>query len=442
MISGSRSIIRKAVSEIVFRAGLANLLPTLLCLALLPLTSCSTSGKERDDPKGHDAALPVRAVPVQVQEMTRTVESVGSLFPYEQVAVSSEVDGKCDKVLVDIGDFVKKGQVLVQISTVELQLAAEQQAAILEQARARLGLTGSAEEIRDPAEAAGVKKASADLKDAEQKFERAKELVDQNLLPRQSYEEAESHLKSSQAAYDLAVEDARVLQGALKQYQASSKLADKKVEDTFIRAPFSGYVKDRSVTEGQYVKAQSPIVTILNNDPLRARLAIPEKMAGWISVGRAVAISVEAFPDRSFVGKIWRIDPSVDSQTRSFQAEALVENKEGLLKPGFFVKAIIPSSKTERVLTVPNSSIAYNYGVFSVFVIKDNKLVQTEVKIGDRDKDQVEVSEGVTEGQLVAIASDEKELLRDGATIEIGEGKRGRGARSGARRSGRSDPEE
>ena len=394
----------------------------LLAGAALVSASCSStksSSVRASSTERESKALSVRQTPVQLQQIQRNVEAVGSLFANEQVVVSAEVEGKCDKVLVDVGDYVKKGQELVSISPVELQLAAEQQAAALDQARSRLGLTGDQKEIGDLSQAAGVKKAAADLADAKQKFQRAQELMNQGLLPRQSYEEAESRLNSAQASYDLALQDARTLAGSIRQYNASSELAKKKLQDSHIVAPLSGYIKERTVEAGQYIKGQTPVMTIVNVDPLRARLAVPEKMAGWIPVGQAVTISVEAYPDRTFTGKISRINPSVDEQSRSFQAEALIENDEGLLKPGFFLKAKIPTTKTEQVLLVPQSALTYSYGVYSVFTIADNKLMQKEVRIGDRTGTQVEIISGVSQGQPVASPAKENVLLREGAEVKV-----------------------
>src|SRR6266496_3789057 len=98
--------------------------------------------------------------------------------------------------------------------------------------------------------------------------------------------------------------------------RASLALAEKKLNDCEIRAPFAGQVKERSVTLGQYLKVQAPVVIILNVDTLRVRLKIPEKMAGWIRIGQLATLSVEAYPGRTFSGKIWRINPAVDQQNR------------------------------------------------------------------------------------------------------------------------------
>src|SRR6266404_732653 len=200
------------------RRSLSFLVPMAL-LALMSLTACSngTAVKAKGDGGGpeKDKAMSVSIVPVESRELRRTVESVGSLFAYDEVVVSSEVDGRADKVLVDVGDKVTKGQTLVEIAPIEFKLAADQQEALLEEARAKLGLAEGAD-LTDPTQAAGVKKAAADLANAKQKFQRTKDLADQGLLPKQNYDQDESTYKAAQATYDLSIQDVRNLQAALK----------------------------------------------------------------------------------------------------------------------------------------------------------------------------------------------------------------------------------
>ena len=400
-------------------------------LALLSLTACSnsTAGKAKaDSGPEKEKAMSVSIIPVESRELRRTVESVGSLFAYDEVTLSAEVDGRVDKVLVDVGDHVTKGQVMVEILPIEYKLAVEQHEALMDQAKAKLGLSDSNAELKDPTQAAEVKKAAADLANAKQKFERTKDLADQGLLPKQTYDSDEANYKAAQANYDLALQDVRNLQAALKQESAMKDLANKKLRDTNIVAPFDGYVKDRTVTVGQYLKASgassTPVLSIVNIDPVRVRLKIPEKMAGWIPVGQQVTVSVEAYPDRTFQGKISRINPSVDPQTRTFDAEALIENHQGILKPGFFVKSTIVSNKVENVIMVPQKALSYAYGIYKVYQLKGSKVKETEVRLGDRIGDDVEIVQGISEGTQLAIASADQEL-KDGATVKEGSGKGG-----------------
>lgn len=389
----------------------------VLFLLVSGFASCSrTSGKAVDS--ASPRAVSVRVLPVELKQIRRNIESVGSLFPFDEVTVSSEVEGRVEQVLVDVGDHVSAGQTIVKVVPTELQLTLDQQRASLQQARARLGLSEKGEDLKDPRNAAEVKKAAADLADAEQKYLRAKTLFEQGLLPKQSFDEAESRHNAARAAYDLSVQAVENLRAQLAQSRAATALAQKKVGDSIIRAPFGGQVKERSVTQGQYLKVQTPVMVIVNVDPMRVRLKVPEKMAAWVKTGQEVTVSVEAYPGRSFAGKITRINPSVDQQTRAFEVEALIDNRDNLLKPGFFVKATIPSNFVVDALFVPQDALLYVYGVYKVFVIEANTLKEREVKIGERSGDQVEIVEGLAQGERVALSTKDQEL-KEGAVVEI-----------------------
>ena len=389
----------------------------ILSCFILGSASCSkTSGKAVDG--GSPRPISVRVLPVELKQTRRNVESVGSLFPLDEVTVSSEVEGRVEQVLVDVGDHVSAGQTIVKVVPTELQLTLDQQRASLQQARARLGLSENGEDFKEVRSAPEVKKAAADLADAEQKYLRAKTLLEQGLLPKQSFDEAESRFNAARAAYDLSVQTVENLRAQLAQSKAATSLAQKKVGDSIIRAPFAGQVKERTVTQGQYLKVQTPVMVIVNVDPMRVRLRVPEKMAAWVKTGQEVTVSVEAYPGRTFAGKITRINPSVDQQTRAFEVEALIDNRENLLKPGFFVKATIPSSFVVEALFVPQDALLYVYGVYKVFVIDGNTLKEREVKIGERTGDEVEIVEGLAQGERIALATKGQEL-KEGATVEV-----------------------
>src|SRR5437867_6785771 len=385
----------------------------------LVLSACSNSvAGKRPDAQAKDDRIKVHAIPVKLQELRRNVESVGSLFALEEVTVSSEVDGKVDEVLVDVGDRVERGQPLVNVSTIELKLTLDQQQALYQQARARLGITEESDDLKNVLDAAEVKKAAADLKEAEEIYKRSQLLLAKLLIPRQDFDQIEARLNAARAAYDLAVQSVQNLRAQLPQYKAAVQLAEKKLRDAVIRAPFKGQVKERVVAPGQYLKVQTPVMVIVSMDPLRVRLKIPESMAGWIQLGDRIQVSVEAYPDKTFSGKLSRINPVVDPQSRTFEVEALLENSEGLLKPGFFVKARIPSGKIDQVLTVPQDALQYSYGVYKVCLIQDDVLKGTEVKVGELSSDEVEIASGVKAGDMIAVPV-KGQVLKDGARIQV-----------------------
>ncbi len=384
-------------------------------------SSCARdiSGKSQNgNPGGAQPKTKVRIVPVEQREQRRVVEAVGSLFAYDEVTVSSEAEGRVEQVMADVGDRVSKGQALARVSPVEFQLTVDQQQAALRQARARLGLSENDGDLKDTRQAAEVKKAAADLTDAEQKYKRAQSLLETGVIPRQQYDEAEARYKAARATYDLAAQQVENLRASMQQTQVALSLANKRLRDTQIRAPFAGHVKSREVTVGQYLKVQTPVMTIVNVDPLRARLNVPEKMSPWVRVGREVKLSLEAFPDREFTGRISRINPSVDEKNRTFEIEALVANRSGELKPGSFVKATIQSDKVDSIMAIPHDATAYLFGAYKVFVLQGKTVKEREVKLGDRLGDLVEIIEGVRADEKVAIGASGSQL-KDGMEVEI-----------------------
>src|SRR5438552_19084368 len=215
------------------------------------LSGCSSrvEGKRADTPSKSER-IQVRTVPVKAKDFRRNVESVGSLLALEEVTVRAAVEGKVDEVLVDVGDRVERGQPLVNVSTIELKLALDQQRALYQQARARLGITEESDDIKNVPDAAEVKKAAADLKEAEEAYKRSEQLLEKRLIPRQDFDQIDARVHSAGAAYALAVQSVQNLRAQLPQYRASVELAEKKLRDAVIRAPFKGQVKERVVSPG------------------------------------------------------------------------------------------------------------------------------------------------------------------------------------------------
>jgi len=171
------------------------------------------------------------------------------------------------------------------------------------------------------------------------------------------------------------------------------------------------------VSLGEFVKNQTPVMRVVRVDPLKVTAEIPEKMGPWISIGEAVELHVDAYPDKTITGKITRISPSVNTQTRAFPFEALVPNHDGLLKPGTFARVHIESAKVDTVLSLPYSALQYRYGVNRVFVVDGERLVARELKIGERMGDRIEIVSGVKAGDRVAMTDIEK--LADGIKVSI-----------------------
>src|SRR5436190_11289798 len=305
-------------------------------------------------------------------------------------------------MLVDMGDGVVAGQVLLELDREKLQYNLDEQRASLTRALAKFGAADP--DHRPPIEQTpDVRKASAELEQARQAFERADELHKRQLVPKQALDDAQATLRAKQASYESALQNARNLGADIDASNAMVKLAERQLRDATIRAPFDGYVQKRLVSVGEFVKNQTPVLTVVRVNPLKVTAEIPERMAPWIEVGQAVDVRVDAFPDKTFSGKVSRISPAVNAQTRAFAFEALVPNADGQLKPGTFARVHIATALVEQVVTIPYAAMQYRYGVNRAFVVTDNHLTMHELKIGDRLNDRVEILDGVKPGDVIAL---------------------------------------
>jgi len=368
------------------------------------------------------AAVPMDAPPqavvvanVETHELRRSIDVVGTLAADEEVTVSSEVEGRVLRIAADLGDRVTAGQPLVVLDPEKLQYRLDQQRAALGRAMARYGVADLSVALPAIEGTPDVQRAAAELELAGQAFRRATELHRQSLLPQQQMDDADAMLKAKKAAYESALQGSRNLRADIDAERANLKLAEAALRDASIRAPFDAFVQRRLVSPGEFVKTQTAVMSLVKVDPLKLRAEVPEKMAPWVKVGQSLTLAVEAMPGADITGQIARLSPAVNPQTRSFPLEGRVPNPDGRLKPGGFARVHIVTDLVEHVLTVPAVALQYRYGVNRVFVVKGDRLHATEIKIGDRVGERVEVIGGVTAGQPIAAADVDK--LTDGARV-------------------------
>src|SRR5215470_16760478 len=212
--------------------------------------------------------VPVHIYLVEEETTRRRIQAVGSLFALEESTLSAQVEGRVDKVLVDVGDVVTEGEPLVLLDQRELQFEVERQQGIVKQVRAQLGIGPADPPPADPKQLASVQRAEADLFDAERKYGRAKIMFKDNLISQQQFDEAGSRYQSTQATYNLALQEVERLKALLISSEASAALAEKKLGDATIRAPYPGAVETRNVHPGEYVRIQSPVMVVVRTDRL------------------------------------------------------------------------------------------------------------------------------------------------------------------------------
>jgi RND family efflux transporter MFP subunit len=249
---------------------------------------------------------------------------------------------------------------------------------------------------------------------------RAKESFGKGLSSRADFDTAETRLKVTEAAYQAAIENVRALKASLQDRQAAYDLAKKKVEDAIIRAPLAGAISERTVQRGEFIRENTPVVTIVRMSPLKLRTGVQEKHANLIHKNQRVDFKVEPYPNDMFHGTIAFISPAVDQASRTFTAEILVDNPGHRLKPGFFAKGDILVNRDENVLAVPEETVSILAGVSSVYVIENGAVKQTAIQIGEREGKFIEVVGGLKGDEILA-ASNLNELV-SGTKVTVGGG--------------------
>jgi RND family efflux transporter MFP subunit len=371
----------------------------ITALALLTSTACTrTQASSAAHPRTVDVELVAR------QRMHRNIQVVGTLAAADQVVITADVDGRVERILSDLGDRVHEGQPLVELDAGQLRNRLEQQRATLARALAGFGVTGRDQPLPPIEQTPGVKRTTAALAQAEQAWKHAAALNQRAIVSDEELEDAELKYTMALTARDSALEEARNLRVDIDAAQASVQLTERELLDTTIRAPFDGYVQQRQVTVGQFVSAQSAVLTLVRVDPLKLLAEVPERMMPWVHAGQEVTLALDAAAAHTREGTITRVSPAVDHSTRAFPIEATVPNADGAFRPGTAATALLASDLVEPMVTIPATAVQNRYGVDRVFVINGSRLAVREVKVGERLGDRIEIEQGLTDGDEVAIS--------------------------------------
>ena len=262
-----------------------------LALLILALNSCSQQGASkggqgggnRGGRGGAQRTVNVQTAPVQRISIDRSVDLSGTLVSPDQARVSGEVAGVVRDVLVEIGQEVKVDQELVRLDTTELNLALQRAESALRQTEAQLGIDEArGSEMPQDDQISAVRTAAANREDARAQLARAQELFGKGLASKADFDTAQTRVKVTDAAYQSAIESVQSLKASLQDKRAAYDLARKKLADAVIRAPVAGAIAERTVQRGEFIRENTPVVTIVRMSPLKLRTGVQEKYANLI----------------------------------------------------------------------------------------------------------------------------------------------------------------
>lgn len=313
----------------------------------------------------------VEAVRVQLMKLTDDAQSVGSLRSRQSVMLRPEVSGRVVRLNFKDGERVRKGQLLVQFD--------------------------------DQLQQAQIKQSQAELSIARANHKRNEELLAQNFVSQRSLDESAANLEVAQAKLALAQATAERLR---------------------IIAPFDGIAGIRNVSVGDYLKDGTDIVNLEDIDTVYVDYRLPERYQTQVKAGQRVSVELDALPGRSFEARVQAVDPLIDANGRSIGVRASIPNRQLQLRPGMFARVSTLFGVRERARVVPEEAIVPQGG--RQFVIKlvpgpDNDTLvsrRVEVKVGIRRPGQVEIVEGLQEGDTVVTAGQQR-LQRDGSPVKV-----------------------
>ncbi len=324
-----------------------------------------TAGTASGPAAGPRNAAPtfVSTAPVRSERVSQKLEALGNARANESVDVTSKTSNIVSAVMFRDGERVKRGQVLVQLDDAQVR--------------------------------ADVAEAEAALTDSQAQYNRSRELLNTQVLSKAQFDQLEAKLNADRAR--LAAANARL-------------------EDTVIRAPFSGRVGLRRVSVGSLISPGSVITTLDDTSVIKLDFAVPENFVAALREGLAVRASAPAFPGRTFTGKVASIDSRVDMATRSVTVRALLANDDGALRPGMFLNVVLANDERDA-LVIPEEALSPEAERQYVFVVNDDKVERREVRIGSRRPGSVEIVGGLNAGEQVIVEGTQK--VRDGATVRV-----------------------
>lgn len=336
-----------------------------LFVALRPSQATASASPKADEKMkaAEERKLPVEIAIAKKGAISSWIITTATLEPEKQVTVLSETSGVVAKLMVEEGAQVGDGQVLAVLSDSQKQVA--------------------------------LQKAEIKLQNAKQELQRKQTSYDQKII--------------SQSDYDKAKYDTDLAQSEQKDAQVQ-------VDRLVIRAPFAGVVTERFIQLGQNISNGTQLFTLLDRNPLKARIYLPEKEVFELTKNQTVSLALNAQKNVKFEGTIDQINPAVDTKTGTVKVTVKVEKAPDAVRPGSFVDVRLVTQRHDNALLIPKKALVEEAGEQYVFLISNNLAAKRTVRVGFTDDESAEVLSGIKQGESVVVAG--QGSLRDGVKTE------------------------
>lgn len=335
---------------------------SVLFLFLIVVAGCSS--KEEKLQKPVDEAIPVNVTKLAKSNIQRDIELIGTLNAWKEANLGAQTTSRVEKIYVEEGSRVKQGDLLFEMDDTQLAQAKIQ------------------------------------YQVAKDNYDRLKPLYETGSISKSDYDQVKAAYETSEKSYNLLL------------------------VNTQFRAPFSGVITAKKLNDGE-VFLLSPggstapsIVTLMQINPLKLLLNVSETNFKDVKLNQAVEIRSELYPNEVFRGTISRINPTINTTTRTFEVEVKIPNPNEKLRPGMFVRAKILVGYTSGIIIQRSAALKQlGSSAYYGFIVKDNVAKRVDLTLGKEFDSQVEIVNGLSEGDLLVTRG--QGLLKDGSKVEI-----------------------
>src|SRR5688572_2228527 len=330
------------------------------------LTGCKKEPAAAGGPAGGGMpAMQVVAVEAKAQPVTESLSLIGTITANEMVEIKPETEGIVQEILFDEGKAVEQGQLLIRLDDTKL--------------------------------AASVAEAESNFKLSTANFERAKQLLKDTLISQQEFDQAA-------ATFDLN--------------RATLELKKRQLKDTRILAPFAGVTGARQVSPGQVITRDAVLTVLVDLDPVKVEVNVPERYLQQLKIGQALEFSVAAFPGQKFKGDVYFVSPQINENLRTALVKARIPNADHKLRGGMFASLDLALQVRESAIVIPEPALMSNGDNFSVFVVDaESKAQLRPVQVGIRLSGRAEILKGLNAGDKVVVEGVQK--LGPGSLVKL-----------------------
>lgn len=376
---------------------LAFIVPGIALLALVGFRfyqAAKSQSETQSGPRGQGGTR-VEAVEtgfVEVGKLNEKISLVGSLKAKELVDVNPKVAGRIVQMKVDTGHPVRSGALLAVIEDAEI----EQQ---VERSKASMAVNE-----------ASISQREAELANAKAELDRQERLLEAGLISRQQFEAVQTRFRVAQSQLELA-------RAQKRQSEAERRELDILHGQTRVYAPMSGIIAKRHVDVGAMVNPSVPIVTVVNVSTMVIYANAPERDVARIKLGLPATVTFDSLPGQRYEGRVMRISPVLDPQTRNGTVEIEIDNRDGALKAEMFARSEVDLGTTREATLIPRDALVYRGEQPGVYLLASGTAKFQAVETGLNQGDRIEVIAGVKEGEVVVTRG--ANLIKDGDPVKV-----------------------